>query len=494
MPTKPITILIADDHPDGRNLIESLLIGSGYKLIHAEDGEEALVMAKQHEPDLILLDVMMPKKSGFEVCRELRAMPILADVPILMVTALNTQRDILQALKAGADDFIAKPYNMVELRARIQTILRLNRYRRLTGERARFEWVVDNVEDGYLVLDMEENIQYANRQARQMLGLTENVTLPNFHQFVKSKFQLEPSEDWFDWARMRMAHKTDRRFLVGMDPLTKTMIWIQVTVLDPNKNIDRQWLLRLQNVSDQMAVQRDIWSFHKMVSHKLRTPLISMFNGMEILSMYSKKLSSDEVKELADNALSGVKRLQTEIEDILRYLEAPSLVKQDAPFRVRMLSTLTAQIGARLKLENVSVYSQHTIPDVSLTLTQRAMEWVLEELLENAIKFHPQNKPNVTVVLSRSSAHVLTLKFADDGRTLTREQLDFAWTPYFQGEERFTGQIAGMGLGLPMIASLVWEAGGTCRIKNREGQLGVLVELNLPILRNKKPPREKVAG
>jgi len=124
-------ILIVDDEQIGRDTLEALLIGRGYDLAFANDGPEALAKAAELTPDLILLDVMMPSMDGFEVCRRLRADPLLAEVPIIMVTALDDRDYRLQGIEAGADDFVSKPFDRVELRARVRTITRLNRYRQL---------------------------------------------------------------------------------------------------------------------------------------------------------------------------------------------------------------------------------------------------------------------------------------------------------------------------------------------------------------------------
>lgn len=136
MMAAPSIVLIVDDNPMGRETLEDLLYGQGYTLAFAADGPEALQQAAALKPDVILLDVMMPGMDGFEVCRHLRADPHLAEVPVVMVTALDDSESRLRGLDAGADDFISKPFKRAELRARIKTITRLNRYRSLLEERA----------------------------------------------------------------------------------------------------------------------------------------------------------------------------------------------------------------------------------------------------------------------------------------------------------------------------------------------------------------------
>jgi signal transduction histidine kinase len=132
------TILIVDDDLIVRESIGALLDQPDTRLFFAEDGLEALKQARDILPDVILLDVMMPGMDGFEVCRRLRATPLLAEVPIVMVTALDDRESRLHGLEAGADDFLTKPVDYIELRTRVQTIVRLNRYRKLLEERTHF--------------------------------------------------------------------------------------------------------------------------------------------------------------------------------------------------------------------------------------------------------------------------------------------------------------------------------------------------------------------
>ena len=143
------TILIVDDTPVGRDTLEALLYKQGYSLEFASNGPETLVKAEELMPDLILLDVMMPGMNGFEVCSHLRDNPITAEVPVIMVTALDDQSSRVKGIEAGADDFITKPFNRVELRARVKTILRLNRYRRLQDERSLLISALENLQAAY---------------------------------------------------------------------------------------------------------------------------------------------------------------------------------------------------------------------------------------------------------------------------------------------------------------------------------------------------------
>ena len=116
-------ILAADDDPDIRELVAFRLERSGYTVLQAADGEEALALALEHKPDLAVLDVMMPKMDGFEVVRRLRAEEATKRMPIIMLTARAQDSDVEEGFESGADDYLRKPFSPQELRARVQAIL-----------------------------------------------------------------------------------------------------------------------------------------------------------------------------------------------------------------------------------------------------------------------------------------------------------------------------------------------------------------------------------
>jgi DNA-binding response OmpR family regulator len=121
----PPKILIADDNPQNVELLEAYLSNFECEIRTAHDGEETLEVVEEFAPDLLLLDVMMPRLSGFEVCRKIRANPATKDLLVLMVTALNEAADFERGVQAGTDDFLTKPVNKVELLCRIRSLLRV---------------------------------------------------------------------------------------------------------------------------------------------------------------------------------------------------------------------------------------------------------------------------------------------------------------------------------------------------------------------------------
>lgn len=132
-------ILVVDDSPINIETIRAHLRGEGYDILGLESGPEALARVEEFDPDLVLLDLMMPEMSGIEVLRELRARPGVGEVPVIIVTALDDPSTLEEAFQEGADDFLTKPLRGIQLRVRVRGMVRLNRYRRLVAERERRE-------------------------------------------------------------------------------------------------------------------------------------------------------------------------------------------------------------------------------------------------------------------------------------------------------------------------------------------------------------------
>jgi CheY-like chemotaxis protein len=143
-PSLKSRILIADDNPTNVELLEAYLNDIDCAIEVAVDGQDTLKKVASFQPDLILLDVMMPKLSGFEVCKQLKGNPQTRRIMVLMVTALNELGDIERAVNAGTDDFLSKPVNKLELVKRIENMLKL---RHVTDEVERLRRYIEGMED-----------------------------------------------------------------------------------------------------------------------------------------------------------------------------------------------------------------------------------------------------------------------------------------------------------------------------------------------------------
>jgi len=473
-------LLIVDDEERGREALKILLASENYQLILAASGEEALLKAPELVPDLILLDVMMPGMDGFEVCQHIRAHPQLGEVPIIMLTAMSDRKTRLRGIEAGADDFIIKPFDKVELLARVRTIIRLNRYRHLLAERIRFDWAVEQSNDGYLLLMQGDVIQYANSAARYYLGLLQETSLADgfFKNIEKQGFKYEPLTAWENWPIPTVG--SDTRYLVHPEMCHSPLLWLQVDILEPPSDGISSQLVHLRDVTEQMNLQQKMWTFQTFVSHKLRAPLNGLVS-LQILEQNKMDLGSPKAHSLLKIAQDSAIRLQAQILDILRYVDSAMLSQHNNAFHLSKLSSLLTQIRGDLEIQTVSVQIADNIANQSLAFSPQGLELILRESFTNAKKFHPQQTPAIEISVTPADIGTIQLSISDNGQYLPYQELTKVWTPYYQSEKYFTGEVQGMGLGLAMIARLVWSCGGNCCLKNREDKPGVRMELTLPL-------------
>ena len=250
------TILIVDDEQVSRYTVEILLAAEGYNLVFAENGEDGLQKAEELVPDLMLLDVMMPGMDGFEVCQRLRNNKRLAELPIVMVTALDDRDSRLRGIKVGADDFMSKPYDRAELRARVRTITRLNRYRRLveTEEQlaylANYDALTDLPNRSLLIERMRQNLERSNRSHQNVAVLA--LDLDNF-QMINDSLGPEVGD--------KILYETGRRLIKKVSNVGATVARLsgdEFVVMFDTDNLVKEVSKMAQELLDDISVQMTV--------------------------------------------------------------------------------------------------------------------------------------------------------------------------------------------------------------------------------------------
>ena len=475
-------ILIVDDEEVGREALEVLLYGENYRLVFASDGREGLRKAIEVRPDLILLDIRMPEMDGFEACRHIRAHRLLSEVPVIMVTSLDDQESRLRGIEAGADDFISKPYNRAELRTRVKTITKLNRYRRLHQERENFQWVVEQSDDGYLMINTKEEIIYANSRARDYLALPEEGTMPvgeTFMDLARRQYCFEPQEAWSSWPGISIKSPL---YLLRPETENSSVFWLQVDLIKMLVG-PASFLIRLRNVTERIVTRSNVWTFHDLVAHKFRTPLTSLEFIFDFLNKGWKHLTSEQIEKFIRDGHNAISSIQKQILDVLNCIESQEVLRAgQTRTTIEEICNTIDELKKEMKLETVLVSpSEIDNPaETCIAFSLAATEIVLRELFSNARKFHPENSPEIKITIN-PVADGMRFQIFDNGLSLSPEQLRDMWVPYNQAEKYFTGQLPGMGLGLFTVASMVWSAGGKCKSYNRSDGPGIIIEIILPV-------------
>ncbi len=359
----------------------------------------------------------------------------------------------------------------------------------LHEERVRLQWVVEHAEDGFVIIDAQDTICYANQQACCYLELhDESLNRATFRTISSKHYHHYPPELWESWPEpltnlvSPTSAQTPLRYLVRPETTTVPVLWLQVELLELPSEAQQQQLVRLRNITETMTTQQHMWTFHALISHKLNSPMSCLLNSLHLLHDSPDSHMSPNMREFVMIALESAQRLHNQFQRIRYFLSAPTLAQPGQGCLLMHLPQLIERISAEMEINLVCLEVPDNIKHESLVLalSVQAVALLLRQLLENARKFHPTHSPSIEVVLKLDTVSSVRITVSDDGTSLGPEQLPAAWTPYYQCEKGFSGQTPGMGLGLAIVASMLWSVGGQCHISNREPGPGVVVAMVIP--------------
>ncbi len=354
--SSPAKILVVDDNVDNVELLTKRLRAMGYRTCEAYDGEQALARVETEDPDLIILDVMMPKIDGYEVCRRLKASDRTRVIPVLMLTAKREVPDKIRGLDIGADDYITKPFNPQELMARVRSLLarKNEEEKRVTEER--------------------------------------------------------------------------------LDAL------------------------------GQMA---------EGVAHEVRNPMVAI--GGFARRIRDKLPPGDPLREYAERILKEVRRLETMVEEIVRFKTL--MISPYEPVDLRALADQVIE-EKRREIEEAGLHLERRYGDVpEIQGDPRNLRLALGNLLDNSVEATPSGGA-ITVTIEPAGDHV-RVEVRDTGRGIPRDELANVFDPFY------TTKMAGAGMGLTTVHRIVTRHGGEIDIDSQPGQ-GTSVVLTLPV-RQKNP-------
>jgi DNA-binding response OmpR family regulator len=462
-------ILVVDDYPANVKLLERNLHVAGYETVAAGDGEEALEKVRAERPDLILLDIMLPKLNGFEVCQRLRADEATAVIPIIMITALKETEDRIRGLEVGADDFISKPFDRGELLARVKSLLQIKYYRSMLTEREKFHAVIQDLSHGIIITDGQWHVQTISRRAAELLGrLGEDLVGKELGE-VLSPFQVEPSLDALRGSLVRsvgveLTQENVRppRFLAGR----------YTRIEGPHGELYNAAMV-FRDVSEMRQKEKLKRDFLSLMSHKLKTPLTIIGGYLSLINLGKYGDVPPAMREALAITTGKVNELSDLIEKTLAYAGLTATELERAGQLV-LLDDLVRRITQRAGQR----YAARTV-EWSISLPQgfpraRAPEEllaiVLDNLVDNAVKFCQKDAVKVGVTAREIEDRQLEISVSDNGSGIRLQDADQIFTDFSQIEETFTGNIAGMGLGLSTAKRLVESWGGAIHFESTPGE------------------------
>ena len=482
----PSKILIVDDEINAVRMLRGVLSPDGYNVLTAHSGAEALAVAMRETPDVVLLDVMMPDMDGYEVCAKLRADLRLANVPILLLTALDDQESRIHGLEAGADDFISKPFDSFELRARLRTITRLNRFRQLYEERARLEAAIAYAPYGVVLAELDGRILQRNAAFVRLLAPT-STEIDNFNSYLPAETALKLQQSIaFDPITLT---PLETSLNGALNPATVVEISFALVPWEGRRIV--HFVIRDLTEAKQFNEARQIAEaanqakseFLASMSHELRTPLNVILGMAEILRKETLgELNRDQLESVCSVEESGLYLLSL-INDILDLskIEAGMLQLdiQEAAVRDVVESSLrfVREAAHRKKITLESNYHQEIL---YLHVDARRLKQILVNLLANSVKFTPESGHIIIEVSQPIDRHQISFSVQDNGIGIDEKDLPKLFKSFQQIDSALNRKYAGTGLGLSLVKRMTEMHGGTVAVASKPGQ-GARFTITLPL-------------
>jgi DNA-binding response OmpR family regulator/anti-sigma regulatory factor (Ser/Thr protein kinase) len=442
-----IKILIVDDEAANVALLESLLQPQGYGIMKAGDGDEALRIIFANELDLVLLDVRMPGKSGFDVLEEVRKNERTKTIPVILLTALSGREDRLRGIDAGADDFISKPFDRAELLSRVRTQAGLSVLRRQVNEKEKLSGIMDMMKEGAVVTDGDLMFRYVNDTVREMLEIKEITGSLEAHLREKFGFVIDCGAEKGKFILKRPGS-------AAYGPIFLSAEYRRVD--RPGGGTD-SYVFVFKDVTEEYTRNKMKADFLSLITHKLRTPLT-------VISGYAKLLGA-----LAPDA---------KVRDTAMAIGHNSAIMENLVQRilyfVEIENTASTGSGSLLDLKEItgrfaSYYKKtfELIPAQDAVNVQYWQKIAAEELIENAFKFNDKEKLILSV---RAGEEGLTVE--DNGPGIPAGEREKVFETFYQGYKNFTGNTAGAGLGLSIVKRLAES--NNCAVRLETGGSGGL--------------------
>ncbi|MDZ8064423.1 MAG: response regulator [Nostoc sp. DedQUE08] len=506
-----VTILHVDDNEANRYVVTRILQNAGFNVVEAATGAAGLEAIVNFQPDLIILDVQLPDISGFEVCRQIKANPETAFIPVLHLSASFVQsQDKAEGLDSGADAYLVQPVEPIELLATLRSLLRIRRAEEAALSSAR-EWqtTFDSMNDGVSLVDQEGRIMRCNRAMMQLFNKPSHEILGYaHHELMGAKLGIG---DGTCFRRAKQTHQRqvlefqsqERWFAKTIDPVLDrdgnltgaVFILSDITerkraeaLLKEQNDRLNQLMISLQQQTEQAQQANRIKDeFLAVLSHELRSPLNPILGWAKIL----QKSHQDAAKtQYALETIERNAKLQAQlIEDLLdvsRILQG-KLALNTVP--VGLTFTIKAALETvRLAAEAKSIQIQTIFePNVGQVLGDSGrLQQVVWNLLSNAIKFTSQGGrvevrlETIEDEVDSRAAKYTQITVSDNGRGISGDFLPYVFDYFRQADGTTTRKFGGLGLGLAIVRHLVELHGGTVQAASPgEGQ-GAVFTVKLP--------------
>jgi PAS domain S-box-containing protein len=486
------SVLIVDDEISNLKVLNQIL-SSEYDVLTAQSGQEALELVGEESPDLILLDVLMPDMSGFDVLRQLKAQEDTARIPVIFITGLDSDTDEEKGFLLGAADYIKKPFTDTIVRVRVHTQMQIIRQLSLTrDDLVRVSSIVESSPQFMLYISEKGNIEYINPAVSEVTGFSKEEFLARGLMLILKPEDLEQLFTEYLPGAIKHRKFSFQLNVVRKDgeirvmlfsafaaTLTSGKIGMGLTAIDiTDTNRLQQELLEAKEQAEVGFRQAVYYNqaksdFLSRMSHEMRTPMNAIMGATSIVR------TADDARRLIlfDKIDAGSQQLLRIINDMLDMAKIDAggfdLSEQPFLFHSAMEAIQSEIIPLAAEKEQIfEVKIDKEIPSLVVT-DERRLRQALKNLLDNAVKFTP-NRGKIELEAIRlpdlENRCVLHFCVRDNGIGISSEHQERLWVAFEQADNSITRAHGGTGLGLSITRHIVEKMGGNIAVESELGQ------------------------
>lgn len=466
-------ILIIEDEPDISDYLYDTLAMSGYEVRQAYDGIEGLKSIEQDKPNLVLLDIMMPRLDGLEVCRRIRANAETRSVRVIFITAKGSLEEKLEGFQAGANDFIVKPFSSSELLARIEAHLRIDMLSRdLELSEKRYRQLIDHSPDGILLFSPEQKLLFINSRFKSILpGKFDNIEVD---QTIED---LKPSSLVFGeiGALLEKVKNTGlivtRTFSISAQKGHTTFLEIRGIPSEIPGTRGSMFQVVMRDVTEKHNMEKVISRAEKInslgiltagIAHEINNPLAGISNAIHILKRDS--IGKEKKEEILELILSNISRISRIIDD-LRVFSRQERYESDTFDLIMVLEETLKLLRYHRENDQIKIELETNGNSPKIEGSKNQFQQLMINLLLNASQAI-DGTGTIRVEVTKMGDRSVAIKVIDTGCGIPADQIDQIFDPFFTTKRDWRGT----GLGLAVSYRIVQLLKGTISVSSTVGK------------------------
>lgn len=463
---KNLSVLVVDDEPTSRSLMGKLVEHLGFQVTLAANGHEALAHLGQQPMDIILLDLLMPGMDGFETARRIRAMPGLERTPIVVISALESMESIVQAIEAGADDYLIKPIRVPILAAKLGRLSEgLLAQKSLLDEALQATAISETVTDALVIINEFGVMDWVNPAAERIFGHTKSAMVgQNVSMLMPEPMRSEHDGYLARYQQTGVGKVIGSRRRMHGQHASGRIFPIELAVSPVKLDGATTFLGMVRDMSEFEKLGHMKRDFISVINHELRTPLTSVVGSLSLLAAGAAGELPPKAQKLVTMAERNTNRLGRLINDILDLDKIESnalqLRVQKQSGRLLLQEALAVnESGAQARNIELRLHIEAEDADPLLLETDAdRFQQVMSNLLSNAIKFSPPDSP--VQISAQREGERLRIGVRDWGPGIPEAFRSRIFQRFSQAENPQTRTTEGSGLGLSIAKAIVEKMDG----------------------------------